>query len=44
MSSKEVDMRVKGALNIVGLSHKINARPNELSGGEQQRIGIAGLL
>ena len=41
MSSKEVDMRVKGALNIVGLSHKINARPNELSGGEQQRIGIA---
>ena len=41
MSSKEVDLRVKGALKIVGLLHKINARPNELSGGEQQRIGIA---
>jgi len=41
MSSKEVDMRVKGALKVVGLLHKIDARPNELSGGEQQRIGIA---
>ena len=41
MGSKEVDMRVKGALKIVGLSHKINAKPNQLSGGEQQRIGIA---
>ena len=41
MSSKEVDMRVKGALKVVGLLHKIDAKPNELSGGEQQRIGIA---
>lgn len=41
MSSKEVDARVKCALEIVGLSHKINAKPHELSGGEQQRIGIA---
>lgn len=41
MSSKEIDMRVKGALKIVGLLHKIKARPEELSGGEQQRVGIA---
>ncbi|MFH0702896.1 MAG: cell division ATP-binding protein FtsE [bacterium] len=41
MGSKEIDKRVKGALTVVGLSHKANARPNELSGGEQQRIGIA---
>lgn len=41
MGSKEVDMRVQGALKVVGLLHKIDARPNELSGGEQQRIGIA---
>lgn len=41
MSSGEVDLRVKGALKVVGLSHKINAKPNQLSGGEQQRVGIA---
>lgn len=41
MSSKEIDMRVKGALTIVGLLNKIKSRPDELSGGEQQRIGIA---
>ena len=41
MSSKEIDARVKGALSIVNLSHKIDARPSELSGGEQQRVGIA---
>lgn len=41
MSSKEIDMRVKGALKVVGLLHKVGAKPHELSGGEQQRIGIA---
>ena len=41
MSSKEVDMRVKGALKVVNLSHKIFSTPSELSGGEQQRVGIA---
>ncbi|MDD3012999.1 MAG: cell division ATP-binding protein FtsE [Candidatus Gastranaerophilales bacterium] len=41
MSTKEIDMRVKGALKVVGLLHKIDAKPSELSGGEQQRIGIA---
>jgi putative ABC transport system ATP-binding protein len=28
-------------LEIVGLSHKVNAFPDELSGGEQQRVAIA---
>ena len=41
MRSKEVDERVKGAVSIVGLSHKIYSKPTELSGGEQQRVGIA---
>lgn len=41
MSSKEIRSRVTSALNIVGLSDKLNALPSELSGGEQQRVGIA---
>lgn len=31
----------KNALASVGLSHKINAFPREMSGGEQQRVAIA---
>ena len=41
MSTKEINARVNGALNIVGLAHKINSKPSELSGGEQQRVSIA---
>ena len=33
--------RAMDALAIVGLSHKIDAFPRELSGGEQQRVAIA---
>jgi putative ABC transport system ATP-binding protein len=33
--------RAKTALAVVGLSHKQNAFPRELSGGEQQRVAIA---
>lgn len=41
ISTKEIRSRVTSALNIVGLSEKLNAYPCELSGGEQQRVGIA---
>jgi putative ABC transport system ATP-binding protein len=33
--------KAKDALSIVGLSHKMNSFPSELSGGEQQRVAIA---
>lgn len=38
---REVARRVPAALEMVGLRHKANARPTELSGGEQQRIAMA---
>lgn len=41
ISSKEINARVNGALKIVGLYEKRKAKPTELSGGEQQRVGIA---
>ncbi|MDR1168781.1 MAG: cell division ATP-binding protein FtsE [Heliobacteriaceae bacterium] len=41
ISSKEINARVTGALKIVGLFNKKHALPSELSGGEQQRVGIA---
>ena len=33
--------KVPEVLNLVGLSHKLNSYPDELSGGEQQRVSIA---
>lgn len=41
ISSREINARVSGALKIVGLYEKKKAKPSELSGGEQQRVGIA---
>ena len=38
---KEVRTRVVQVLSRVGLSHKQNRYPHELSGGEQQRVSIA---
>lgn len=31
-------------LNLVGLSHRVNHRPNQMSGGEMQRVAIARAL
>jgi putative ABC transport system ATP-binding protein len=39
--AKTAIARAKEALVTVGLSHKENAFPHELSGGEQQRVAIA---
>jgi cell division transport system ATP-binding protein len=33
--------QVPEVLNLVGLAHKTNSHPDELSGGEQQRVSIA---
>jgi len=38
---REVDRRVRAALDKVGLLSADKAKPGELSGGEQQRVGIA---
>jgi putative ABC transport system ATP-binding protein len=39
--SRRAVARAKEALAVVGLSHKINAYPLQLSSGEQQRVAIA---
>lgn len=41
VSPTEIRKRVLGALKVVGLIDKVEATPEELSGGEQQRVGIA---
>lgn len=41
VNEKDVDKRVNSALCVVNLDDKGEAYPDELSGGEQQRVGIA---
>ncbi|HEV7633340.1 MAG TPA: cell division ATP-binding protein FtsE [Steroidobacteraceae bacterium] len=38
---REIDKRVRAALDQVGLLERVRALPQELSVGEQQRVGIA---
>ena len=40
-SQKEIRKRVPMVLSLGGLSHKYKMFPNELSGGEQQRVSLA---
>ena len=40
-SSAQIRKKVPEVLNMVGLAHKMGSRPEELSGGEQQRVSIA---
>jgi putative ABC transport system ATP-binding protein len=39
--AEKATVKAKDMLSIVGLAHKMNAFPRELSGGEQQRVAIA---
>ena len=41
---KETEERAKELLEFLGLSHRIDHKPNELSGGEQQRVAVARAL
>ncbi len=41
---KEVEERAKELLNLLGLSHRMQNKPGEMSGGEQQRVAVARAL
>jgi putative ABC transport system ATP-binding protein len=41
LSTKQRQQQVETALEIVGLAHRMKHYPRQLSGGEQQRVGIA---
>ena len=43
-SQHETEIEAKKLLDYLGLSHRINHKPNELSGGEQQRVAVARAL
>ena len=43
-STGQARARATATLERVGLGHRLNHRPNELSGGEQQRVAIARAL
>jgi len=43
-SKKETEAKAKDLLDFLGLSDRINHKPNELSGGEQQRVAVARAL
>ena len=43
-SRREIAARVDAALAAVSMAHRGDHRPSELSGGEQQRVGIARAL
>jgi lipoprotein-releasing system ATP-binding protein len=43
-SKQETETEAKKLLNFLGLSQRLNHKPNELSGGEQQRVAVARAL
>lgn len=43
-SKREIRRQVPNLLSLVGLSHKAKSYPNQLSGGEQQRVAFARAL
>lgn len=40
----EVKQKAQELLNMLGLSHRMENKPNEMSGGEQQRVAVARAL
>ena len=40
----DAEKRAKELLDFLGLSHRQHHKPNELSGGEQQRVAVARAL
>lgn len=43
-SKKEAETKAREVLDYLGLSHRYHHKPNELSGGEQQRVAVARAL
>ena len=43
-SENKAKEKAKTLLDFLGLSHRLNHKPNELSGGEQQRVAVARAL
>jgi len=43
-AKSEAEKRAKELLDFLGLSHRYHHKPNELSGGEQQRVAVARAL
>ncbi|MGE5892903.1 MAG: ABC transporter ATP-binding protein, partial [bacterium] len=41
---KRNDGEIVSLINVVGLTHRVNHRPDQLSGGEMQRVAIARAL
>ncbi|MDR1756394.1 MAG: ABC transporter ATP-binding protein [Culturomica sp.] len=44
VSKKEAEKRATGLLELLGLRERLSHKPNELSGGEQQRVSVARAL
>ena len=44
ISKKEAELRANELLDLLGLKHRANHKPSELSGGEQQRVAVARAL
>lgn len=44
VTKSEAESKAKELLDFLGLSHRYDHKPNELSGGEQQRVAVARAL
>ena len=43
-SKKDAEVKANELLDLLGLKHRANHKPSELSGGEQQRVAVARAL